>query len=160
MYDPCCNSRPSFLELPVSRSPAAGIEAAAEAAGIELELEEKPEVSKLLQWKQLSQLCVHHIKNKTGSKQIFSDLYLGNILAVTTVDCVFSHLRAVSAAVLSAEASITNVSSVKLSNKTALWLLSLFPTSALQKDGKAFSHFQLLTENLHCVAKYMPSSTT
>ena len=45
-YDPCCNSRPSFLELPVSRSPAAAIEA---AAGIELELEEKPEVSKLLQ---------------------------------------------------------------------------------------------------------------
>jgi len=38
--------RPSFLELPVSRSPAAAIEA---GAGIELELEEKPEVSKLLQ---------------------------------------------------------------------------------------------------------------
>ena len=65
-------------------------------------------------------------------------------MAVTTVESMFSNLgAAVSAVVLStsAEASITNVSSVKLSHKTALWLLSLFPTSAFQKDGKAFLHF-------------------
>ena len=103
-----------------------------------------------------SVLTISRIKRVAKSQSIF-DLYLGNILAVTMVDCVFSHLRAVSAAVLSAEASITNVSSVKLSNKTALWLLSLFPTSALQKDGKAFLHFQLLSAKSTLCCKIYPS---